>query len=126
MTNRFAFSSSKQRQPERAGLGRPSIVVGVTFFLLATPLRAADEGPVDLGHRLIVENCSGCHSVEKTGDSPLAKAPPFRDLHNRYHVEDLSEALAEGIVTGHATMPEFAFKSDEVGAIIAYLKTLEQ
>lgn len=125
MTMTLGFASSKQRQPEKATTGRPSIVLGVTILLLAAPLRAADDG-VDLGRRLVVENCSRCHSVERTGNSPLAKAPPFRDLHNRYQVEDLSEALAEGIVTGHSAMPEFSFKSDEVGAIIAYLKTLER
>jgi cytochrome c len=36
-------------------------------------------------------------------------APPFRTLHERYPVEDLVEPLAEGIVTGHPTMPEFRF-----------------
>ena len=33
------------------------------------------------------------------GKSPLALAPPFRTLHQRYRVESLQEALAEGIVT---------------------------
>jgi hypothetical protein len=33
--------------------------------------------------------------------------------------------LAEEIATGHAAMPQFVFQSDQVGAIIAYLKILE-
>jgi len=40
-------------------------------------------------------------------------------------VEDLAEALGEGIVTGHAAMPQFVFEPYQVGAIIAYLRTLE-
>lgn len=40
-------------------------------------------------------------------------------------VEDLAEALGEGVVTGHAEMPQFVFEPDQVGAIIAYLRTLE-
>ena len=37
----------------------------------------------------------------------------------------LGEAFAEGIVTGHNNMPEFAFEPDDVTAIIAYLDTLK-
>jgi hypothetical protein len=43
----------------------------------------------------------------------------------RYPVEMLQEALAEGIVTGHPTMPQFSFGADQVGDFIAFLKTLE-
>jgi len=56
----------------------------------------------------------------------LKIAPPFRTLHLHYPVEDLQEPLAEGIVTGHPTMPEFRFDPGQVGDVIAYLKTLEQ
>jgi cytochrome c len=59
------------------------------------------------------------------GESPLSIAPPFRDLHSRYPVESLAEALGEGIVTGHPTMPEFRLDPDQVENFIAYLKTLE-
>jgi hypothetical protein len=37
----------------------------------------------------------------------------------------LEEALAEGIVSGHPTMPQFSFDADQVGNFIAFLKTLE-
>jgi hypothetical protein len=57
--------------------------------------------------------------------SPLSIAPPFRTLHLRYPVETLDEALAEGIVTGHPTMPEFRLEADQIGDFIAFLKSLE-
>jgi cytochrome c len=57
---------------------------------------------------------------------PLKIAPPFRTLHERYPVETLQESLAEGIVTGHPTMPEFQLDPGQVGDVIAYLKSLEQ
>ena len=57
--------------------------------------------------------------------SPLKIAPPFRTLHERYPVEDLGEALAEGITTGHPTMPEFRFDPGQAADLIAYLKPLE-
>ena len=47
-------------------------------------------------------------------------------MHTRYPVENLEEALAEGIVTGHPTMPEFRLDPDQIENLIAYLKTLER
>jgi mono/diheme cytochrome c family protein len=37
-----------------------------------------------------------------------------------------SGSLAEGIVTGHPAMPEFRLEPDQIGDIIAYLKSLER
>jgi hypothetical protein len=54
----------------------------------------------------------------------MAEAPPFRDLHKRYPVEELGESLAEGISTGHPSMPEWRLDPGEIGDLIAYLKTL--
>lgn len=85
--------------------------------------QAAD--PVAVGRALVEENCAGCHATGPAGDSPLAQAPHFRDLYLRYDVQDLSEALVEGIVTAHPEMPQFAFDPDQAAAIVAYLETLE-
>ena len=71
-------------------------------------------------------NCSQCHSVDKYTPSPLAIAPPFRTLHEKYPVESLEEALAEGIVTGHPSMPEFRLDPGQVTDFISFLKSLEQ
>ena len=57
--------------------------------------------------------------------SPLTIAPPFRDLHKKYPVEQLQESLAEGMVTGHPTMPEFRFEAGSDSDFIAFLKTLQ-
>ena len=77
------------------------------------------------GFVYVETNCSGCHAVGRYGASPLPIAPPFRTLHERYPVEDLEESLAEGIVTGHPTMPQFKLEPDQVQNVIAYLKSLE-
>ena len=42
----------------------------------------------------------------------------------RYPPQDLAEALAEGIVSGHPDMPQFVFPSSQIEAIVAYLNTL--
>ena len=77
------------------------------------------------GKRLALTHCARCHAIDKVSPSPLKIAPPFRTLHERYPVGMLEESLAEGIVTGHPTMPEFRFDGDQIGDFIAFLKTLE-
>jgi cytochrome c len=57
---------------------------------------------------------------------PTQGGPPFRELHNRYPVETLEEALGEGIVTGHPNMPEFRLDPGQIGDLISYLKWLER
>jgi mono/diheme cytochrome c family protein len=54
----------------------------------------------------------------------MGLAPPFRDLAKRYPVENLAEALAEGIVTGHPAMPRFTFEPREIDALLAYISSL--
>jgi cytochrome c len=78
------------------------------------------------GMTFVQTNCAKCHSILKIGGSPLSVAPPFRELHQRYPVESLQEALAEGIITGHPSMPEFRLDPGQIQDVIAYLKTLER
>jgi len=86
---------------------------------------SADASSVERGRRLARLYCSRCHSIDKISPSPFSIAPPFRKLHERYPVETLQEALGEGLVTGHPSMPEFRFDADQVGDFIAFLKSLE-
>jgi mono/diheme cytochrome c family protein len=78
------------------------------------------------GFVFVNTNCARCHAVDKVSPSPLKVAPPFRKLHERYPVESLQESLAEGIVTGHPTMPEFQLDPGQVDDVIGYLKSLER
>lgn len=94
--------------------------------LTAATALAQPLAPEDRGKALVETNCARCHAVGKAGASPHEKAPPFRNLNRRYPVEQLAEALAEGIVTGHSDMPQFVFGPTEVGAIIAYLKSISE
>lgn len=101
------------------------------LLFTATAAMAADadtgeHGNPQLGFLIAKEHCARCHAIQKAGESPLKIAPPFRDLHLRYPVEDLAESLGEGIRTGHPTMPEFRFDPDQIDNFIAYLKTLEE
>lgn len=89
-------------------------------------MAAATDGQVQRGKTFVGANCATCHAVGRIGASPLAVAPAFRDLHTKYPVEDLGEALAEGITTGHPTMPQFQLEPDQITDVLAYLKSLER
>ena len=94
---------------------------------LASPVAAfAQDARIARGRTFVQTNCASCHAVGRTGESPLRIAPPFRDLHRSYPVEDLAEALAEGITTGHPTMPEFRLDPGQIADVLAYLRSLER
>ena len=78
------------------------------------------------GEELLMRSCGACHAVGRSGESAQKLAPPFRNLGQRYPIESLEEALGEGIMSGHPDMPEFSFDARDVGAIIAYLKSIQQ
>jgi len=100
------------------------VVIACSVLAAATPCNAGPN--VQAGKAFAQANCSHCHSIDKVTRSSLAIAPPFRTLHLRYPVESLEEALGEGIVTGHPSMPEFRLDPGQVGDFISFLKTLEQ
>lgn len=76
------------------------------------------------GHHLAARTCATCHAVDPTGVSPMADAPPFRDVARRYPLDELETAFAEGLVTSHPAMPAFAFRASEIDDLMAYLDTL--
>jgi len=78
------------------------------------------------GQELLTTNCSRCHAVGRAGTSTHPEAPAFRTLGQRYPVEVLAEALAEGLSSGHPDMPEFRFEIDDVDAILAYLESIQE
>ena len=93
-------------------------------LLLSVPAHALEPG-AQRGLTFVSANCAPCHAVDKVSPSSLGIAPPFRTLHTKYPVENLAESLAEGIMTGHPTMPQFQLDPGQIGDVIAYLKTLE-
>jgi mono/diheme cytochrome c family protein len=100
-------------------------VTGLLLMMaVISPARAASPSELR-GRTFASNNCSRCHTIDRVGPSPLAVAPPFRELHRRYPIETLSEAFAEGIYTGHPTMPAFQLDQDQINDLLAFLKSLE-
>ena len=102
------------------------ILIPLAFTLISlTPAAVAASPQEQRGKTFALNNCAKCHSIDKVSPSPLKIAPPFRDLHKRYPIESLAESLAEGIQTGHPTMPEFRFAPDQINDFIAFLNSLK-
>ena len=78
------------------------------------------------GQELASDKCASCHSITKQGDSPNKAAPPFRTFAEKWPLESLEEALAEGIVTGHEQMPEFVFTPPQIDAFLTFLGSLQK
>lgn len=99
-------------------------VVGLLCTSLEGKTQEAALEKVERGRKLSIEHCSRCHAIGKNGPSQLLLAPPFRDIVKRYPTEQLEEALAEGMVTGHPTMPRFVFNPEEIDALLSYMDQL--
>lgn len=85
---------------------------------------APEDAPEDEGRQFAQENCQRCHAVAEQGESPLAEAPPFRTFAQKWPLDSLAEALAEGIMVGHPEMPTFELTTDQIDALIAHLASL--
>jgi mono/diheme cytochrome c family protein len=103
---------------------RNALCHGLLVLLLTTPALAAPTAE-QRGQAYARTNCARCHAIDRRSNSPLKQAPPFRTLHQRYPIDALEEALAEGIYTGHADMPAFELDPDQIHDLLSYLKTLE-
>jgi mono/diheme cytochrome c family protein len=94
----------------------------------ATPAAAAAL-PLPLpqmpGRVFAERTCAGCHSIERTGDSPHPDALPFRRISERYAVRNLEEAFAEGIFVGHPDMPPFQLAPEEIDDLLDYIEAIQ-
>ncbi|MGZ8364422.1 MAG: c-type cytochrome [Caulobacteraceae bacterium] len=103
----------------------------IVFLLLAASVAAAPPAETEtarkaaLGRAVVEKNCAACHATGPVGASPNPRAPLFRELGERYPVENLAEALAEGIYVGHPEMPQFILGDQDAENIVLYLKSLQ-
>ncbi len=110
----------------RTGILALAVVAG----MCGTAAVQAETYPTDpvaiaTGLELAEIHCAACHAVGRDDTSAQANAPAFRDLSALYPISSLEESLAEGIVTGHEGMPEFAFQPDDIDAFLGYLSSIQ-
>lgn len=113
-----------------SGLARFRVVLallaGLSLAAGADAARADEPDIIARGKALVTERCARCHAIGLDDKSPHEKAPPFRDVVEIYPSEDLAEALAEGIVSGHPDMPVFTFEPPQIEAFLGYLNSLSK
>ncbi len=76
------------------------------------------------GHQVARQACAACHSVERTGVSPMARAPAFASLEMR-HTASLRNRVQDLTSKGHYDMPPIPLRPDEVSDIVSYIASLE-
>lgn len=80
---------------------------------------------VAAGKTIAEAQCATCHAVGARTTSPLAGAPPLRDVLARYEDEEgLAYRFIDGMKVGHDEMPRFDFDVRSADALIAYLRSI--
>ena len=89
--------------------------------------RAGEEQEASIadGREVARANCASCHAIDLRGASPLAEAPPFRDIGRRYRFPVLEEELIAGIGVGHPPMPKFQLSPRGVDALLLYMRHIQ-
>ena len=107
--------------------------LGLASCLLLVAGIASAKSPVDAsslkrGRAIAQQNCGRCHAVGAKGESANPKSPPFRFLARKYPLNNLEEALAEGIVVGHEglEMPQFRLSAAQIEALLDYLASIQR
>jgi mono/diheme cytochrome c family protein len=98
--------------------------MAASLALLIVGASAVSATEPSEGKVLLEQNCSRCHSIAGTGESPLPKAPPLREIYLRYPIEQLEEGFAEGMGSKHRDMPQIQFSEEQVVAILTYLGSI--
>lgn len=99
----------------------------VCLMLLALGVAAATSTAraTEMEGRAVLEsNCGRCHAIDAKSESPLAQAPPLREVYLRYPIDQLEGGFAEGMGSRHRDMPQIQFSDEQVAAILSYLGSI--
>ncbi len=109
-----------------------ALVSAAAILVLALAANAA-ERPALPGERIAQAYCAGCHAIGRSGASPLADAPPMRELGRR---GDLMDLLSEGMIAApgvqeegerrrHPRMPAAPLDEAQLSDLLAYLRSIQ-
>jgi mono/diheme cytochrome c family protein len=104
----------------------PAAAVLLGLLSLAACAGVPRPSDVAWGRRLAQANCARCHAIGPRGSSPNAFAPPFRELRRRYPVDELNATFTPYTLSGHAPMPDFAARADELADLLAYVRSVQE
>jgi len=101
-----------------------SLVAALTIWPAAADAAPSRAAAAARGKAIVQEKCARCHATEVSGSSPLAEAPPLRNIYARFAPRDLQERFSEGLASRHRDMPQIQFSDEDVYAILSYLHAL--
>ena len=83
---------------------------------------------IEVGREIARENCARCHAIEGDRPGDDEQAPAFATFSRQWPIDNLAEALAEGIVVGHNVerMPEFTLDPVDIEALLAYITSVQR
>ena len=100
-------------------------LIGLLFGLMSLVGEAVakDQSKLVLGESIARSKCSFCHAIGKSDPSPSRTNAntSFRDLHLRFPIAMLSDAVKTGNIAGHDEMPSFKLSPAEVSALLLYI-----
>jgi cytochrome c len=96
----------------------------MVLILTEISIAKGEDRTVVYGASLLQYYCARCHSIGATGNSPLKKAPPLREVYLKYPIQQLESGFAEGMGSRHQDMPQIQFSTEQVDAILDYLGSI--
>ncbi|WP_373505090.1 c-type cytochrome [Aestuariivirga sp.] len=97
----------------------------LALLLLTTPAFAQDEAAlIAEGRKLSDINCTRCHNIEATGESPLTDAMPFREMYKDFDRYELIDGFMEGLAVRHPLMPDWEVTEPQAEALAAFVMSL--
>jgi len=103
------------------------VLAGSVSACAAKPAMEPESASAARGGVLAQERCAPCHAIGLEGLSPVPPAPVWRELAEANDLDQLGRRMAEGKLvhrSGTVSMPEFTLSPDEIGNLVAYMKTL--
>ncbi|WP_412558558.1 c-type cytochrome [Thalassospira sp. MIT1370] len=93
--------------------------------------KGEEHGDITRGQSIAEQTCLRCHTKfdgDQAPDPAVADAPSLASFGLRWPLENLEEALAEGITVSHdnMTMPEFTLTPESIADLLVYMESLSQ
>ena len=113
---------------------RAALLAHLVFFSISLSSLAVtgdsgareDKQRLERGLALAQVHCAACHAIAEADESPtrINANTSFRDLHQRFPIKMLVEAVSTGTIEGHDEMPAFDFSPAEIIDLLSYIDSL--
>lgn len=100
---------------------RKATTISLVLFSVAAGVFAADPN----GATVYKQRCAMCHGPNGSGETPIGKSMKVRDLRSADVQKMTDVELTKIIAGGKGKMPAQKMTTEEVVAVIAYVRTLK-